>query len=169
MHHSIKLNKTPTWCKKIQILLLQTFSTCFGRQAPIIRDETVSFVPNMTEWRSTCNHNYLYRWLPCQYFVLLMMGAWRPKHVEKVCSNKICILLHHVGVLFNSIWCFVLDKNGLLAASYKGPSLSKTNITVWTNQPTHILCSCLLLEKYFTNKNQSHIENDGDEAARSLW
>ena len=24
---------------------------------------------------STCNHNYLYRWLPCQYFILLMMGA----------------------------------------------------------------------------------------------
>ena len=30
-----------------------------------------------------------------------MMGAWRPKHIEKVCSNKICILLQHVGVLFN--------------------------------------------------------------------
>ena len=29
------------------------------------------------------------------------MGARRPKHVEKVCSNKICILLYHVGVLFN--------------------------------------------------------------------
>ena len=59
------------------------------------------FVPNMAKWRSTCNHNYLYRWLPFQYFILLMMGAWRPKHVEKVCSNKICILLHHVSVLFN--------------------------------------------------------------------
>ena len=55
----------------------------------------------VAEWRSTCNHNYLYRWLPCQYFILLMMGAWRPKHVEKVCSNKICALLHQVGVLFN--------------------------------------------------------------------
>jgi len=33
----IRLNKTPTWCNKIQILLLQTFSTCFGRHAPIIR------------------------------------------------------------------------------------------------------------------------------------
>ena len=42
----------------------------------------------MAKWRSTCNHNYLYRWLPCQYFILLMMGAWRLKHVEKVCSNK---------------------------------------------------------------------------------
>jgi len=53
------------------------------------------------QWGSTCNHNYQYQWLPCQYFILLMTGAWRPKHVEKVCSNKICILLHHVGVLFN--------------------------------------------------------------------
>ena len=60
-----------------------------------------SFVPNMAEWGSTCNHNYLHRWMPCQYFILLMMGTWCPKHVEKVCSNKICILLHHVGVLFN--------------------------------------------------------------------
>ena len=25
------------------------------------------------------------------------------KHVEKVCSNKICTLLHYVGVLFNLI------------------------------------------------------------------
>ena len=32
-----RLNKTPTWCNKMQILLLQTFSTCFGRHAPIIR------------------------------------------------------------------------------------------------------------------------------------
>ena len=42
----------------------------------------------MAKWGSTCNHNYLYRWLPCQYFILLMMGAWRPKHVEEVYSNK---------------------------------------------------------------------------------
>jgi len=62
----------------------------------------------MAKWGSTCNHNYLYRWLPCQYFILLMMGAWRPKHVEKVCSNKICILLHHVSVLFNPIYFCLL-------------------------------------------------------------
>jgi hypothetical protein len=31
----------------------------------------------------------------------MMMGALRPKHAEKVCSNKICILLNHVHVLFN--------------------------------------------------------------------
>jgi len=80
----------------MQILLLQTFSTCFGRR----------FVPNMMKWGPTCNHNYLHRWLTCQCFTLLMMGAWCPKHVEKVWSNKIFILLHHAGVLFNLIlWC----------------------------------------------------------------
>ena len=61
----------------------------------------------MVKWGPTCNQNYLYRWLPCQYFTLLMMGAWRPKHVEKVCSNKICILLHHIGVLFNLTLFFI--------------------------------------------------------------
>jgi len=75
-----------------------------------IRNETDSFVPNMVKWGSTRNHNYLYRWLPCQYVILFMMGAWHPKHVEKICSNKTCILLHHVGVLFNltlSSYCLV--------------------------------------------------------------
>jgi len=33
--------------------------------------------------------------------ILLMMGAWRPKHVEWVCRNKSCTVLHHVGVLFD--------------------------------------------------------------------
>jgi len=31
-----RLNKTP-WCYTVQVLFLQTHSTCFGRQAPIIR------------------------------------------------------------------------------------------------------------------------------------
>jgi hypothetical protein len=50
--------------------------------------KTLMSVPSLI-WRSEDpirNHNYLYRWLPYQYFILLMMGAWRPKHVEKVCS-----------------------------------------------------------------------------------
>ena len=32
-----KSNKTQTWCNTVQVLFLQTHSTCFGRQAPIIR------------------------------------------------------------------------------------------------------------------------------------
>ena len=34
------------------------------------------------------------------------MVKWGPKHVEKVCSNKICILLDHVVVLFNLFFFF---------------------------------------------------------------
>ena len=33
----ITSNKTPTWCNTVQVLFLQCHSTCFGRQAPIIR------------------------------------------------------------------------------------------------------------------------------------
>ena len=30
-------NETPTWCNTVQVLFLQSHSTCFRRQAPIIR------------------------------------------------------------------------------------------------------------------------------------
>ena len=29
------------------------------------------------------------------------MGAWRPKHVEWLCRNKTCTVLHQVGVSFD--------------------------------------------------------------------
>ena len=93
MRHSVRLNKTPMWCNKKHILLLQNFSTCFGHHSPIIR--------SIKYWHGS----HRYRWLLCQYFILLMMGAWRSKHVEKVCSNKICIFLCHVSVLFNPTKC----------------------------------------------------------------
>ena len=32
-----KSNETPTWCYTVQVLFLQSHSTCFGRQAHIIR------------------------------------------------------------------------------------------------------------------------------------
>jgi len=31
------------------------------------------------------------------------MGAWRPKHVEWLCRNKTCTVLHQVGVSFDSV------------------------------------------------------------------
>jgi hypothetical protein len=94
-----------------EILLLQTFSTCFGRQAPIIRSTKYwhgqppvqvvmvaggSSHRHMAEWGSTCNHNYLYRWPPGQYFILLMMGTWPPetcwansrREVESLYANR---------------------------------------------------------------------------------
>ena len=67
-------------------------------------------------FRASCAHHQEYKLLtlqpPVQVVMVAggsslrhirdetMMGSWRPKHVEKVCSNKICILLYHVGVLF---------------------------------------------------------------------
>ena len=35
------------------------------------------------------------------FLILLMMGAWRSKHVEWLCRNKTCTVLHQVGVLFD--------------------------------------------------------------------
>jgi len=36
-------------------------------------------------------------------FLYMFRASWahHQEYVEKVCGNKICILLHHVGVLFN--------------------------------------------------------------------
>ena len=62
----------------MQVLFLQRHSTCFGRQAPIIRSIKK----------------------------LLMMGAWRPKHVECLCRNKTCTVLHQVGVLFDLVYLY---------------------------------------------------------------
>ena len=33
------------------------------------------------------------------FLILLMIGAWCPKHVEWLCRNKTCTVLHQVGVL----------------------------------------------------------------------
>ena len=37
--------------------------------------------------------------------ILLIMGAWRPKHVEWLCRNKTCTVLHQVGVSFDLSLC----------------------------------------------------------------
>ena len=59
------------------------------------------------------------------------------KHVEKVCSNKICILLHHVGVLFNLNLPVLDTSNGnrlLNSTVQKCYSINVWNvfIIVWT-------------------------------------
>jgi hypothetical protein len=81
-------------------------------------------------FRVSCAHHHEYKILARQPSVQVVMVAGgfslrhirdgtvsvhihihihiRPKHVEKVCSNKICILLHHVGVLFSQI-CIALQ------------------------------------------------------------
>ena len=54
------------------------------------------------------------------------MGAWRPKHVEWLCRNKTCTVLHQVGVSFDlycaarkhkiKMWAYI----GLLRTIYAG-------------------------------------------------
>ena len=105
-HEGIQSNKTPTWCNTVQVLFLQSHSACFGRQAPIIRSRSShhhirDFVPNMVMWRPTCNYNTCTRGRRASFLILLMMVAWRPKHVEWLCRNKICTVLHQDGVLFD--------------------------------------------------------------------
>jgi len=66
----VRLNKTPTWCNKMQILLLQKFSTCFGRHAPIIRRNFVSSLiwlsedqpVTITTCTGGCRVSILYSW-----------------------------------------------------------------------------------------------------------
>ena len=94
MHHSVRLNKNADMMQHDADFITADFLYMFrascahheeykipvqvvmfadGSSLRHIRDET-----SMAKLGSTCNHNYLFRWLPCQYFVLLMMGALRP-------------------------------------------------------------------------------------------
>jgi hypothetical protein len=52
-------------------------------------------------WWRTCNYNTCTRGRRTSFLIFLMMGAWRPKHVEWLCINKTCTVLHQVGVLFD--------------------------------------------------------------------
>ena len=60
-----------------------------------------SFVPNMVMWWPTCNYNTCTRVRHTSFLILLMMDAWRPKHVEWLRRNKTWTVLHQVGVLFD--------------------------------------------------------------------
>ena len=104
MHHSISLNQTPTWCNKMQIYYCILSLHVSGVMLPssgVQNTDTAAtgtgssvkyiIIITLTSWHRyvfCCSlHAFVYS-VPCQYFILLMMGAWRPKHVEKFCSNK---------------------------------------------------------------------------------
>ena len=57
------------------------------------------------------------------FLILLMMGAWRTKHVEWLCRNKTCTVLHQVGVLFDLLYCAVAVLGPCLAARHLRPHL----------------------------------------------
>ena len=97
----------------MQVLFLQSHSTCFGRQAPIIRSikKTGTVAPGtgvIVPGRSSHHHIRGETNFAPSFLILPMMGAWRPKHVEWLCRKKTCTVLHQVGVLFDlcNSYCF---------------------------------------------------------------
>ena len=82
-----KSNETPTWCNTVQVLFLQSHSTCFGRQAPnhqeylkLVRRPLVRVLS-----LSTITH------VPVAAVIVLNTpddGRLRPKHVEWLCRNR---------------------------------------------------------------------------------
>ena len=78
----------------VQVLFLQSHSTCFGSPAPIIR----------IMWWPACNYNTCTRGRRASFLILLMMGAVRPKHVEWLCRNRTCtVFIKLVFYLKNKI------------------------------------------------------------------
>jgi len=79
-------NETPTWCNTVQVLFLQSHSTCFGRKRPSSRVFKTS-----TAATGTC-----------------VIVAGKSSHfliragtVEWLCRNKTCTVLYQVGVSFD--------------------------------------------------------------------
>ena len=53
----------------------------------------------MVMWWPTCNYDTCTRCHRASFLILPMMGTQRPEHVEWLCRNKTCTMLHQVGVL----------------------------------------------------------------------
>ena len=119
---NMRSNETPTWCNTMQVLFLQSHSTCFGRKRP-----SSGVFKTSTAATGTCvivagkSSHLLIRAVPalirrCDDLpatithvplaaVLVLNnpddGRLRPKHVEWPCRNKTCTVLHQVGVSFD--------------------------------------------------------------------
>ena len=60
------------------------------------------------------------------------MGAWRPKHVEWLCRNKTCTVLHQVGVLFDLNSTALLDDLIFVCVCIKNAVLLNDHQETWT-------------------------------------
>jgi len=112
-------NKTPTWCNTVQVLFLQSQSTCFGRERPspgVFKTGTAATGTCVIVAGKSSHHLFraLIRWcddLPATITHVPVAAVpvlntsddvrLRPKHVEWLCRNKTCTVLHQVGVLFD--------------------------------------------------------------------
>ena len=118
-----KSNETPTWCNTVQVLFLQSHSTCFGPKRPssgvfkistaatgtcvivsgksshlLIRAGVPALIRRCDDLPATITH------VPVAAVLVLNTpddGRLRPKHVQWLCRNKTCTVLHQVGVSFD--------------------------------------------------------------------
>ena len=120
--HCNKSNETLNWCDTVQVLFLQSHSTCFGRKRPstgVFKTSTAATGTRVIVASQSSHH--LIRAVPalirrCDDIpattthvpvaaVLVLNtpvdGRLRPKHVEWLCRNKTCTVLHQVGVSFD--------------------------------------------------------------------
>ena len=97
----VKSNETPTWCNTVQVLFLQSHSTCFGRKRNLPNTHSVSaLIRRYDDLPATITH------VPAAAVLVLNTpddGCLRPKHVEWLCRNKTCTVLHQVGLSFDSL------------------------------------------------------------------
>ena len=91
-------------------------------------------IPSMVMWWPTCNYNTCTRGPRASFLILLMIGAWRPKHVEWLCRNKTCTVLHQVGVSFD-LYCDA-QKHKIKTSKRLGP-------ISWKWKPNHLTSSIL--------------------------
>jgi len=97
-----KSNETPTWCNTVQVLFLQSHSTCFGRKRPSSSLLGPELVPALIRRCDDLPATITY--VPVASILVLNTpddGRLRPKHVEWLCRNKTCTVLHQVGDSFD--------------------------------------------------------------------
>ena len=87
-----KSNETPAWWNTVQVLFLQSHSTCFGRKRP-----SSGVFKTSTAATGTCV-NVVGQ---SSHLFIRAGTALIKKHVEWLCRNKTCTVLHQVDVWFD--------------------------------------------------------------------
>ena len=86
----------------MQVLFLQSHSTCFGRMHPssgVFKHSVPALIRRCDDLPATITH------VPVAAVLVLNTpddGCFRPKHVEWPCRNTTCTVLHQFGVSFDS-------------------------------------------------------------------
>ena len=118
MLSSHKSNETPTWCNTVQVLFLQSVNT----------HSVPALIRRCDDLPATITH------VPVAVVLVLNTpddGRLRPKHVEWLCRNKTCTVLHQVSVSFDlyyDTWKHNIKKNVILPSTPRSPKWSLSHI-----------------------------------------